>query len=98
MEAERHLMNNGGKLISAVRVTVLPDGATSIRFKYLHHQAHVFEYANTELGFQWARSALHLLEEDVVLNLFMAATEHGKARMRKCERCSVISLSCQKNS
>jgi hypothetical protein len=98
MEAERHLMNNGGKLISAVRVTVSPDGATSIRFKYLYHKAHVFQYENTELGFQWARSELHLLEEDVVLNLFMAATEHGNARMRKCERCSVISLSCQKNS
>jgi len=98
MEAEKYIMDNGGKLISAVRVTVSPDGATSIRFKYLHHKAHDLEYENTELGFQWARSALHLLEEDVVLNLFMAATEHGNARMRKCERCSVISLSCQKNS
>jgi len=52
----------------------LPDGATSIRLKYLHHKAHVFQYTNTELGFQWARSALHLLEENVVLNLFMAAS------------------------
>ena len=37
MEAEKYLMDNGGKLISAVRVTVSPNGATSIRFKYIHH-------------------------------------------------------------
>ena len=64
----------------------------------MHHKMNLFQYANSELGYQWARSALHRLEEDVVLNLFMAATEHGNARMRKYERCLVISLSCQKNS
>jgi hypothetical protein len=36
------------------------------------------------------------LSEDVVLNLFMHATEHGDANLMKCESCSVISLSCKK--
>ena len=51
MEAERFLMNNGGKLITAVHVTMLKYGATSISFEYLHHKTHLFQYANIELGY-----------------------------------------------
>jgi hypothetical protein len=46
MEAERFLMNNGGKLITAVHVTMSKDGATSIKFDYLHHKTHLFQYEN----------------------------------------------------
>ena len=71
MEDERYLMNNGGKLITAVHVTISKDGATSISFEYLHHKTHLFQYANIELGYQWASSALFLIREDIVLNLFL---------------------------
>jgi hypothetical protein len=74
MEQERYLMDNGGKLITAVRVTVLKDGTASIKFEYLHHNPHVFQYANIELGYQWASSPLCHLREDIVLNLFLEAT------------------------
>ncbi len=46
MEAERYLMDNGGKLINAVHVTVLKDGTASIIFEYLHHKSHVFQHPN----------------------------------------------------
>ena len=71
MEDERYLMNNGGKLITAVHVTMSKDGATSISFEYLHHKTHLFHYENIELGYQWASSALCHLNEDVVVNLFL---------------------------
>ncbi len=90
MEKERFLMNNGGKLITSVHVTMSKDGATSIKFEYLHHKTHLFQYANIELGYQWASSALYNLNEDTVLNLFMHATEHGDASLMKCDSCSVI--------
>ena len=81
MEAERYLMNNGGKLITAVHVTVLKDRTASIKFEYLHHISHVFQYENIELGYQWASSALWNLREDELLNLFMDATENGEANL-----------------
>ena len=46
MEAERYLMENGGKLINAVHVTLLKDGTASIKFEYLHHKLHVFQHPN----------------------------------------------------
>ena len=46
MEAERYLMENGGKLINAVHVTLLKDGTASIKFEYLHHKSHVFQHPN----------------------------------------------------
>ena len=46
MEAERYLMENGGKLINAVHVALSKDGTASIKFEYLYHKSHVFQHPN----------------------------------------------------
>lgn len=91
-------MDNGGKFITAVHVTESNDHTVSIRFEYLHHQSHVFQQPNIQVAYQWASSALFRLREDVVLNLFMDATEHGEASLMQCAFCPESSFKCQKDS